>query len=319
MAVTVASVPPAVLIMGPTASGKTGLSLELARRFDCEIVSVDSAQVYRGMDIGSAKPDAQTRARVPHHLIDLLDPTQAYSAARFAVDALAAVADIRARGRIPLLVGGTMLYFRALTHGLSELPAADVRLRRRLEAQAGREGWPALHRRLAELDPVTAARLHPNDQQRIQRALEVIELSGRPMSELLAMGTAPLPPPFVKIVLNPPDRAQLHRRIALRFHQMMQAGFLDEVAALRGRGDLHPELPALRAVGYRQLWGHLDGRYGLEIAVEKGVAATRQFAKRQLTWLRSEKQDALWLDPDAPDLLVKSVAAVRCFVPKSAC
>ena len=244
---------PAVLLMGPTASGKTGLALALCEQLPCEIVSVDSAQVYRDMDIGTAKPDAATRARVPHHLIDVCDPAQTYSAARFCADAQRLLAEIRARRKIPLLVGGTMLYFRALQQGLSELPPADPGFREALALEAARLGWPALHARLAQQDPVTAARLHPNDSQRIQRALEIFERSGTPAS-----GHAPpaggLEGPVVKVALNPPERSVLHQQIAARFRQMMQAGFLDEVARLRARGDLKPDLPSMRAVGYRQLW-----------------------------------------------------------------
>lgn len=294
---------PPILIMGATASGKTGLSLALAERYDCEIISVDSAQVYRGMDIGSAKPDIETRARVPHHLVDILDPLEAYSAARFAGDALKLIADIQARGRMPLLVGGTMLYFRALTRGLSDLPTADPGLRAQLEAEAARIGWPAMHERLRRLDPQTAARLHPNDQQRIQRALEVFGLSGRPMGEHFATRTDVLAPPYLSVILESPDRARLHQRIEQRFHQMMEQGFLDEVRRLRDRGDLHPDLPSLRAVGYRQLWLHLRGQSTYSEAVAQGIAATRQFAKRQLTWLRNET--GLRFDPDDPQMLVK--------------
>ncbi|MDB5968917.1 MAG: tRNA dimethylallyltransferase [Hydrocarboniphaga sp.] len=306
------SLPP-VLIMGATASGKTGLSLALAERYDCEIISVDSAQVYRGMDIGSAKPDLETRARVPHHLIDILDPLQAYSAARFARDALRLIAEIRARGRMPLLVGGTMLYFRALTRGLSDLPTADPAMRAQLEAEALGVGWPAMHARLRELDPDTAARLHPNDQQRVQRALEVVALSGRTMGEHFATRSEVLAPPYLSVLLESPDRARLHQRIEQRFGQMMDAGFLDEVRRLRDRGDLHLELPSLRAVGYRQLWLHLEGQSTYSEAVAQGIAATRQFAKRQLTWLRNETADRY--DPDDPRLLDKvlhQMLACRC-------
>jgi tRNA dimethylallyltransferase len=299
---------PPVLIMGATASGKTGLSLALAERYDCEIISVDSAQVYRGMDIGSAKPDAATLARVPHHLVDILDPLEIYSAARFAVDALRLIAEVQARGRLPLLVGGTMLYFRALTHGLSELPTADPQVRAQLEAEAARVGWPAMHERLRSLDPQTAARLHPNDQQRVQRALEVIELSGRTMGEHFATRTSVLAPPYLSVVLESPDRARLHARIEQRFYQMMEQGFLDEVRRLRERGDLHLELPSLRAVGYRQLWLHLQGQSTYSEAVEQGIAATRQFAKRQLTWLRNET--ALRFDPDDSQMLDKVVQEI---------
>ena len=304
--------PPVILLMGPTASGKTALALALAERLPVEIVSVDSALVYRGLDIGSAKPDAQMRARVPHHLIDILDPAEPYSAARFAADARRLIGEIRARGRVPLLAGGTMLYFRALTRGLSELPSADPALRARLEAEAAAHGWPALHARLARLDPDSAARLHPNDQQRVQRALEIVETTGQPVGAFYAAhGEAGEGGErWCRLALNPPARSVLHARIAARFHEMMADGFLDEVRRLHARGDLHPDLPAIRAVGYRQLWAHLDGEYGLDEAVERGIAATRQFAKRQLTWLRSEP-DLNWLDPAQDDLLATALAHFR--------
>ncbi|MDD3762062.1 MAG: tRNA (adenosine(37)-N6)-dimethylallyltransferase MiaA [Nevskiales bacterium] len=294
---------PTVLLMGPTASGKTGLSLALAERLPVEIVSVDSAQVYRGMDIGTAKPDRATLARVPHHLVDILDPLEPYSAARFVRDALQAIEAIKARGRIPLLVGGTMLYFRALRYGLSDLPSADAGLRAQIEADAEREGWPALHARLAVRDPETAVRLHPNDQQRIQRALEIIELTGTTPSELFRRER---PPPLggdaLALALNPPERSELHRRIRVRLEAMMADGFVEEVEHLYRRGDLNPELPSIRAVGYRQLWEYVAGRWKRDEAVERAVAATRQFAKRQLTWLRSEQAVEVF-DPDRPDLV----------------
>lgn len=302
---------PVVFLMGPTASGKTGLSLAMAEHLPVEIISVDSAQVYRGMDIGSAKPDAATQAQVPHHLLDLLDPSEVYSAARFRDDALLLIDAIRGRGRIPLLVGGTMLYYRALQYGLSDLPAADPEVRERLDAWAARDGLSALHAALAEKDPATAARLHPNDQQRIQRALEIIELSGVTPTQFYAEAkTAGVPGRLVKIGLNPASREELHRRIALRFHQMMEYGFLAEVESLRARGDLNIELPSMRAVGYRQLWEHLDGRDSLPEAVERGIAATRQFAKRQITWLRSETA-VQWLDPASENLLDEALLLLK--------
>ena len=299
------STPGVVLLMGPTASGKTALSLQLAARLQAmgrpaEIISVDSAQVYRGMDIGTAKPDAEERAAVPHHLLDICDPADIYSAARFCTDARRLIADIRARGRTALLVGGSMLYFRALTTGLSNLPPADPVLRARLTAQAESEGWPAMHVRLAELDPAAAARLHPNDGQRIQRALEVIETTGTSLSALHGARVAGAEFGFVKFALMPPERAALHARIATRLRQMMARGFLDEVARLRSRDDLHAALPSLRSVGYRQLWAHLDGHDTLAQAEQKALEATRQFAKRQITWLRSE-HDLCWLNTEAPD------------------
>ena len=301
---------PTVLLMGPTASGKTGLALALAEQLPVEIVSVDSAQVYRGMDIGTAKPGPELRARVPHHLIDVADPAQPYSAARFCDEARPLIEQIRARGRVPLLAGGTMLYFRALQEGLSALPPADPALRARLADEARQQGWPALHARLARLDPDSAARLHPNDAQRIQRALEIVELGGAPVGRLQAARGAGLAPPVVKLAVNPPDRALLHERIRERFAAMMAQGFLDEVRALRARGDLSPELPSMRAVGYRQLWAHLDGAWDLATAVERGIAATRQLAKRQLTWLRTEPEVA-FLDPAAPDLVDRALERIR--------
>lgn len=300
---------PIILLMGPTASGKSELALALAEQLDMEIISVDSALVYRGMDIGSAKPDAAMRARVPHHLLDILDPGEPYSAARFAEDALRLIAEIRARGHEPLLVGGTMLYFRALTQGLSDLPSADPELRARLEREARELGRPALHARLAELDPVIAARLHPNDQQRVQRALEIIELSGQAASQ--RQGRAiPSAYRWCKLALNPPQRRELHHRIEQRFAAMMAQGLLEEVQALYRRADLHPELPSIRAVGYRQLWEYLAGHCSLDAAVAQGIAATRQLAKRQLTWLRREP-DLQWLDPGQPQLFERALAAYR--------
>jgi tRNA dimethylallyltransferase len=303
---------PVVLLMGPTASGKSRLALELAARRTVEIVSVDSAQVYRGMDIGTAKPSAHERAQVPHHLLDIIDPSEAYSAARFAEDARRLIGEIRARGRIPLLVGGTMLYFKALDDGLSELPAADPALRRHLEAQAAELGWPALHARLAQADPVTAARLHPNDQQRIQRALEILQATGQPPSAFYAQARKDggLEGAVARIALMPADRAVLHRRIDRRFDAMIEQGFVDEVRRLHARGDLHAELPSIRAVGYRQLWTHLQGDCGLDEAIDRGKAATRQYAKRQLTWLRG---DLRWMrvDPDAPDAVESLVRAAE--------
>ena len=283
---------PAVLLMGPTASGKTGVALELAARLPVEIVSVDSAQVYRGMDIGTAKPDGETRARVRHHLLDLIDPDQAYSAARFRIDALAAIADIRARGCVPLLVGGTMLYFKALREGLSDLPPANVAVRARLDARAAGEGWPALHAELARLDPATAARLDPTDSQRIQRALEVYELSGRPISALQGARRSPAEAGFVSLALVPHDRAELHRRIATRFDAMLAAGLVDELSGLRRRFRLDASMPSMRCVGYRQAWQFIDGVGDRDELRARGAAATRQLARRQLTWLRSLQEQA---------------------------
>lgn len=301
---------PTVLLMGPTASGKTGLSLALAARLlECghkaEIITVDSAQVYRGMDIGTAKPDAVERAQVPHHLLDLCDPAEAYSAARFRTDALRLIGEIRGRDAVPLLVGGSMLYFRALTAGLSDLPPADPDLRAQLSAEAAREGWPAMHARLEQLDAASAARLHPNDGHRIQRALEVVLGTGRSLSALRTAWSESSSAPaaqYLKLALMPPDRATLHARIATRLQQMLAQGFVAEVARLHARGDLHPELPSIRSVGYRQIWAHLEGECDLAVASQKALEATRQFAKRQITWLRSE-HDLCWLNSDAPDVV----------------
>lgn len=280
--------PALILLLGPTAAGKTAAALEVARRVPAEIVSVDSALVYRAMDIGTAKPTPDERAQVPHHLIDILDPAQSYSAARFAADARALVAAIRARGRTPLLVGGTMLYARALTEGLHDLPEADPRIRARLDAEAAALGWPALHARLARLDPASAQRIEASDAQRIQRALEILELTGKPMSALLgARREAADLGPVIRIALEPSDRAELHRRIDRRLAAMFDAGFVDEVRGLRARGDLHAGMPSMRCVGYRQVWEHLDGRYDAATTIARAAAATRQLAKRQLTWLRA--------------------------------
>ena len=282
------SLPPAIFLMGPTASGKTGVAVELVGSLPCEIISVDSALVYRDMDIGTAKPDAETLKRAPHHLIDLIPPTESYSAAQFRRDAMRLMAEIAGRGRIPLLAGGTMLYFKALSQGLSDLPEADAELRAGLDEKAARLGWPALHAELAQLDPATAARLKPNDAQRIQRALEVCRLTGRPMSELLGHAAPPeLPCRPIKLSLEPSDRAVLHRRIAERFDAMLAGGLIEEVRGLRQRYVLDLSMPSMRCVGYRQAWQYLDGEFDLPALREKGIAATRQLAKRQLTWLRA--------------------------------
>ncbi len=286
------------MLTGPTGAGKSEWAARLAAELPVEIVSVDSALVYRGMDIGTAKPDAALRAAVPHHLIDILDPAESYSAGQFVADCRRLIAEIRARGRIPLLVGGTMLYLRSLAEGIADLPRGSAELRRALEERAAQEGWPRLHAELASLDPDAAARIHPNDPQRIQRALEVCYLSGRPLSEL-QRARRPLAANLPRYALAPADRAVLHRRIAQRLGRMMARGFLAEVERLRARPDLTARHPALRAVGYRQLWAHLEGRYGLEEAHERALAATRQLAKRQLTWLRSDRATR-WIDPDAP-------------------
>jgi tRNA dimethylallyltransferase len=282
---------PIPCLLGPTASGKTAAALALAAQRPIEIISVDSALVYREMDIGTAKPTAEERAVAPHHLIDIVDPANAYSAAEFRADALRLTAEIHARGRLPLLVGGTMLYYKALTQGLNDLPAADANVRAQLDADAARDGWPALHARLAAVDPATAARLAPNDSQRIQRALEVFMLTGEAMSTLLAAPArtddAAADWRFVPVALEPSDRSVLHARIERRFDAMLENGFVDEVVKLRERGDLSPEMPSMRCVGYRQVWEYLDGAVDYATMRDKGVFATRQLCKRQLTWLRS--------------------------------
>jgi len=288
---------PAILLMGPTGAGKSDFAAGLARRLPVEIVSVDSALVYRGMDIGTAKPSPELRAELPHHLVDIVDPAEPYSTGRFLEDSARAMAEIRGRGRVPLLVGGTMLYFRAFQSGMAKLPSADPAVRRRIDARAAAEGWPALHAELARLDPEAAARIRPGDRQRIQRALEVIELTGRPLSaahrqDLRAASRAG----DLKLVLAPADRSRLAARIEERFARMMELGLVDEVRRLYERGDLGPELPSIRAVGYRQIWACLAGESTLPQAVQRAVVATRQLARRQLTWLRAEP-GAEWTDP----------------------
>ena len=305
--------PLAVAIMGPTASGKTAAALEIAKHIPCEIISVDSALIYRGMDIGSAKPTAEERAAVPHHLIDTLDPTESYSVMQFREDAIRIANDIIARGKLPLLVGGTMLYFKGLRDGLDDLPQADAALRAQIDMEIARHGVPALHRRLAEVDPPTAARLKPTDTQRIQRAMEIYLLTGQPMSSLLAKAPRPeLPFDLLPIALEPSDRSVLHHRIEQRFDAMLSArpGLMDEVQALRARGDLHLGLPSMRCVGYRQAWEHLDGDYDFATMRDKGIAATRQLAKRQLTWLRS-MEDRIVIDCLAPDSAAQVLAKLQ--------
>jgi len=278
--------PPAILLMGPTASGKTAAAMTLADHFPVELISVDSAQVFRDMDVGTAKPDRATLARYPHRLIDLISPEESYSAARFRTDALAAMADITAAGKVPVLVGGTMLYFRALLHGLAELPQADAALRAAIDAEAAALGWPAMHAKLAALDPASAARLHPTDSQRLQRALEICRLSGRPMSELLAASERQTPPyDFLQIALLPSERAALHARIAQRFDAMLAAGLDAEVRLLRQKYRLHLNLPSMRCVGYRQVWEAQEGTLPAGELRDRGIFATRQLAKRQITWL----------------------------------
>lgn len=296
-----AAIPSAILLMGPTAIGKSEVALYLAERFDCEIVSVDSALVYRGMDIGTAKPDRSIRTRIPHHLIDILDPAEYFSTGRFCAAARTLIAAIAARGKMPLLVGGTMLYFHALTSGLAELPPADPQIRAELAETAERHGWAALHQQLAGVDADAAARIHPNDPQRIQRALEVFRVTGRKLSELqraplvTALSFAPL-----KLALLPCERRDLHQRIAERFHTMLGHGLIDEVRALYARGDLHTALPSVRSVGYRQVWGYLNGDYDQGHMTDTAIYATRQLAKRQITWLRHTRLDANFITGAAP-------------------
>jgi tRNA dimethylallyltransferase len=304
--------PLAVAIMGPTASGKTASALKIAERVPSEIISVDSALVYRGMDIGTAKPTRDELAAVPHHLIDIIDPLDSYSVAQFRSDTLRLVEEITSRGKLPLLVGGTMLYYKGLNDGLDDLPGADPAIRAQLDAEAARDGWPALHARLATLDPETAARLKPMDSQRIQRALEVIALSGKPMSELFAQQVKKEPPfDLASFALEPSDRAVLHARIERRFDIMLEGGLLDEVKALRARGDLHLGLPSIRCVGYRQAWQYLDGEIDYKTMRDTGIFATRQLCKRQLTWLRSMPERTVidCLAPDAADQLMQQVLA----------
>jgi tRNA dimethylallyltransferase len=308
--------PLAIALMGPTASGKTALALEWAARLGSEVISVDSALVYRGLDIGTAKPDAATLARFPHRLIDIRDPGQPYSAAQFRKDALAAMREIGARGRVPLLVGGTGLYFRALELGLSSLPEADPSTRERLAGEALAAGWASLHARLARIDPEAAARIRPGDAQRIQRALEVIELSGRPLSKQQGGLRSRLPWRVLKLCLYPVDRAVLHARIARRFDAMLAAGFLDEVRRLRDRypaGIVDRDLPAWRTVGYRQALEHLDQGFDAAELRDRVVFATRQLAKRQITWLRSEL-DARRFDPERSDLVARAREALGLFL-----
>ncbi len=302
--------PAVVLLMGPTGAGKTDLAVALVDRGPFAIVSVDSALVYRGMDIGTAKPGPDVLARAPHRLIDIRDPAQAYSAAEFAADAGREIEAILASGRIPLLVGGTGLYFRALARGLARLPPADPAVRARLQARIDNEGLAAMHQELRAVDPVAAMRIHPHDSQRIQRALEVHELTGRPLSELLAAGAVQAPWRLLRLVLAPADRTALHVRLADRFAGMLACGFLDEVRQLRARPDLRPDLPSMRVVGYRQAWEYLAGTGDLEAMTARAVAATRQLAKRQYTWLRSEP-DCAWLEAWTVDLPRRAETALR--------
>ncbi|MDV7105688.1 tRNA (adenosine(37)-N6)-dimethylallyltransferase MiaA [Vibrio sp. TH_r3] len=289
--------PLALFLMGPTASGKTELAIKLTQQYPIEIISVDSALIYQGMDIGTAKPDETELAIAPHRLINILDPSESYSAADFRRDALAEMAAIVAKGKIPLLVGGTMLYYKALLEGLSPLPAADAEIRQQIEVEAEELGWEALHKQLAKVDPVSAKRIHPNDPQRLSRALEVYRISGKTITELTKVKGDPLPYDVRQFAISPKERAELHRRIEVRFEKMIDAGFEQEMKALYARKDLHVDLPSIRCVGYRQMWDYLDGNCTLDEAIFRGVCATRQLAKRQITWLRSW-DNLTWLDSE---------------------
>lgn len=294
--------PYVICLYGPTAAGKTGLAIALTQHLPCDIISVDSALIYRGMDIGTAKPTAAELAQAPHRLIDICDPAESYSAAQFAVDARRHIDEIVSAGRIPLLVGGTMLYFKALLEGMSQLPEADPQVREQLNQRLQQQGSEALHQELAQCDPVSAARIHPNDPQRILRALEVYLITNTTLTELTAQRHGALPYPIIQLAVAPSDRSVLHERIALRFRQMLDQGLIDEVTHLRLRSDLHLDLPSMRCVGYRQVWQYLDGDLTYNEMINRGIFATRQLAKRQLTWLR-KWPDVHWLDSEAPDLV----------------
>ncbi|MFB6421685.1 MAG: tRNA (adenosine(37)-N6)-dimethylallyltransferase MiaA [Candidatus Malihini olakiniferum] len=305
--------PPAIFIMGPTASGKTALAIALRQSLPIELISVDSALIYKGMDIGSAKPSVDELARAPHRLIDILDPVHAYSAADFRCDALREMAEITKSGRIPLLVGGTMLYFKVLLEGLSPMPSANIGMRRRIEAQAHERGWKALHSQLCEIDPVAGARIHPNDPQRLCRALEVFFISGNTLTEMTRTAGKALPYHVHQFAIAPTTRKLLHDRIALRFQQMLAAGFEMEVRSLFARGDLHKNLPSIRCVGYRQMWSYLSGEIDYDEIVFQSIYATRQLAKRQMTWLR-DWGNVYWLDSEKPqDAFEHVVSVVQAF------
>lgn len=296
--------------MGPTASGKTQLAIDLATEHNCEIISVDSALIYRGMDIGTAKPTAAELAQAPHHLVDILDPLESYSAADFRSDAIQAIETILAKGKTPVLVGGTMMYFKALLEGLSPLPAADEKIRQQILIEAETQGWESLHQELQRIDPVSAERIHPNDPQRLSRALEVYRITGKSLTELTQIKTAPLPYQFEQFAIAPTERKVLHEKIALRFQLMLEQGFVEEVQQLKNRGDLHLDLPSMRCVGYRQCWQYLDGEDDYQTMIDKAVAATRQLAKRQLTWLRSW-ENLTWLETGEPSNLERVIRAVN--------
>ncbi|WP_313048471.1 tRNA (adenosine(37)-N6)-dimethylallyltransferase MiaA [Atlantibacter subterraneus] len=307
--VSKASLPKAIFLMGPTASGKTALAINLRKTLPVELISVDSALIYRGMDVGTAKPGAEELAQAPHRLLDILDPAEAYSAADFRRDALKEMAEITASGRIPLLVGGTMLYFKALLEGLSPLPSANPEIRARIEQQAAEQGWDALHRELQEIDPVAARRIHPNDPQRLSRALEVFFISGKTLTELTQTSGDALPYQVHQFAIAPASRELLHQRIEQRFHQMLASGFEAEVRALFARGDLHTDMPSIRCVGYRQMWSYLAGEVPYDDMVYRGICATRQLAKRQMTWLRGW-QGVHWLDSEKPESALQEVLQV---------
>jgi tRNA dimethylallyltransferase len=298
--------PPAIFLMGPTASGKTDLAMQLVDQYPCDIISVDSALIYKQMDIGTAKPTAAEQARAPHRLIDILDPVESYSVADFRKDAMREMADISQKGRIPLLVGGTMMYFKALLDGLSPLPQSNSAVRADIQKRAKADGWLALYQELLAIDPVSAQRIHPNDPQRLIRALEVFHITGKSMTELSKVRSKSIPYKVKQFTISPEHRNSLHERIALRFEQMIKSGLQAEVERLRSRGDLHLDLPSMRCVGYRQMWHYLDGEYDHNEMVYRGIVATRQLAKRQLTWLKSWK-DLNWLDSFAKDNLTKIV------------
>ena len=307
--VSKAGLPKAIFLMGPTASGKTALAINLRKTLPVELISVDSALIYKGMDIGTAKPSAQELAEAPHRLLDILDPAEAYSAADFRRDALKAMAEITAAGRIPLLVGGTMLYFKALLEGLSPLPSADPAIRAQIEQQAAEQGWETLHRQLQDIDPVAASRIHPNDPQRLSRALEVFIISGKTLTELTQTSGEALPYQVHQFAIAPASRELLHQRIEQRFHQMLASGFEAEVRALFARGDLHTDMPSIRCVGYRQMWSYLAGEVPYDDMVYRGICATRQLAKRQMTWLRGW-EGVHWLDSEKPEQALQEVLQV---------